>query len=250
MTSQVSAETVVLVPPRRLARSRMLDIYFDRSNPPEILVIDIRLRVPLCIVSVSLDDKPNMRIERLTYRPLASYRFAPAPSQRRTQKLLIGEVLFDESSGTINLELDSFILSLQAKGRLIRSFKFESSMGPLTWQHDGVFGKGLQLLDAERGRVARLSNAELVPGKSTTLQIIGGEDITRAWLEELLISSLAVLEWKRRIGRVGGLSTMDVKRVTRKLVAAVARFSEPTRQIWEGKRQRKTTGETEEERGW
>lgn len=241
MAAQVSAQTGVLVPPRHPARSSMLNIYFDRSSPSEILVTDIRYRVALCIVSVSLNDKPNMRVERLTYVPLAEYHFS---SQRRTEKRLVGQVSFDESSGTINLELASSILSLQAKGRLTRSFEFESTMGPLIWQHDGVFGNGLQLLDAEKRRVARLSNAELVPGDSTRLQIMGGEHMTREWMEEILISSLAVLEWKRRIGRVGGLSTVDAKRVKRKLVAAVARFSEPTRQIREWKRQWKTTGGT------
>lgn len=245
MTSQGSAGTVVAVPPRRPARSRILDIYFDRSNPPNILVLDKRRWARLYIVSISLDGKPDMRMKRYSNRPLAGYRpIGILPSQWREQKLLVGDVLFDKSSGTIDLEFDSFTRSLQSIGCLTRSFKFESSKGPLTWQHEGVFGKGLQLLDTEKRRVTTFSNAELVPGRITKVQIIGGEDMTRAWLEEVLISSLAVLEWKRRIGFIGGLSMIDAKRMTRRVAAAVAALPETTRQILEGKNQRKTEGET------
>lgn len=186
-----------------------------------------------------------MRMKRYSHRPTADYRcFRILPSLWREQKLLISDVFFDKSSGTIDLEFDSFTRSLQSTGCLTRSFKFESSKGPLTWQHDGVFGKGLQLLDTEKKKVTTFSNAELVPGKITKVQIIGGEDITRAWLEEILISSLAVLEWKRRIGFIGGLSMIDAKRMTRRVVAAVAGLPEATRQILEGKNRMKTEGET------
>lgn len=114
----------------------------------------------------------------------------------------------------------------------------------MTWKHDGVFGKGLQLLDARNKRFAMLRSADIFPGTSTSVHILGGKDAPRMWVEEVLASSLAVLVWKRRIGRIGGLGMMDAKRMTRELVASIAGFPGATSRFLEGKTRRKTEGET------
>lgn len=243
MASQGSAGTVLPPPPRRPVGSRVLNIVFNPLNPLEIIVVDMKRCTVLCSARIFPDGKPDLRVERPSCRHDAD-RSAPILRFLRAQKLLISEVFFDKSRGTIDLEFESYALSLQSTGRLTRSFKFESSIGPMTWKHDGVFGKGLQLLDARNKRFAKLRSAELVPGTSTSVRILGGKDAPRMWLEEVLASSLAVLEWKRRIGRIGGLGVMDAKRMTRELVTSIAGFPGATSRFLEGKTRRKTEGET------
>lgn len=198
-----------------------------------MLVIDRRLKIPLYVVRVSLENKPDIRLERLCY-PVHPDHYPYRSSRPLNNKVLVGDVIFHKSNGTIDLLFHGGICSLKSTGRLNRSFKFESSMGPLTWEHNGRIGKGLQLLDAEKRRVARFIDAELIPGNGLKVQIIAGESLPRVWLEEILMSAVAVLEWKRRVGRVGGLSMIDAKRMTRKLVSAVLGFPKAAGQFLKG----------------
>ncbi|MCJ1463115.1 hypothetical protein MMC07_001720 [Pseudocyphellaria aurata] len=237
MASNALARTPVRVPPRHAAQSRLLTIYLDRSYPPEMLVIDARHHLALYAVQTSLetDDEPDIRLERLDYPAPPDYTDPPA-----AEKVFIGDAYFDKPSGTIVLRNGSYWFTLHSAGRLNRSFEFESRMGPLRWEREGRFGKGLQLLDAEKRSIARFMDAELVPGHGLKVQIMDGEAIERAWLEEILLSSIAVIEWKRRIGSVGGLSMIDAKRTTRKVMSAVAGFSKTAGQFLKMATGRKT----------
>lgn len=212
-------------------------------NPLEMIVVDMKQCTVVCSARIFLDGKPHLRVERPSCRHNADHA-TPILDFIGAQKLLISEVVFDKSRGTIDLEFDSYALSLQSTGRLKRSFKFESSIGPMTWNHDHAFGKGLQLLDARNRRFAKLESTEVVPGTVTSVHILAGKDAPRMWVEEILASSLAVLEWKRKIGRIGGLGPMDVTRMTKRLVASIAGFPGATSRFLEGKTRRKTERET------
>ena len=113
-------------------------------------------------------------------------------------------------------------------------------MGPLTWQHDGLFKQDLQLLTARKKTVAVIRDAKLPRGNVMVIGIVAGDIAPQGIFEEILFSALAVLEWRRRIGCVGGLGMVDAKRMTRSLVAAVAGFPG---QLLKGKTQKKKEGD-------
>lgn len=246
MASQASTGTVQHVQSRHKPYPRIFHMKTVPSNPLEICVVDLRRRVPVCYANVSPEGKPEMRIDRCISRPHAVYRAPPIEDNERTRSLLISEVFFDQSRGTINLEFDASTISLQSTGHLTRSFTFEGPVGPLTWQHDGVFSKDLQLLTARKKRAAVIRDADLDSSKIMQLVIIAGELAPRAWLELVVCTSLAVLEWRRRIGCVGGLGITDAKRMTRKVASTVAGFPGTTRQFLVRKTRRKTEEETGE----
>lgn len=236
MASQGSAGAIHHVAQVRRAEPRFLHIWTAGSNPLEHRVVDVNRRIGICIATVSPDGKPDMRIERLSG---ADYR-SPPPSHWRVQQILVSEVFFNKSRGTIDLEFDSFAVFLRSAGHLTRSFTFHSSMGPLTWQHDGLFKQDLQLLTARKETVAVIRDAKLPRGNVMVIGIVAGDIAPQGIFEEILFSALAVLEWRRRVGCVGGLGMVDAKRMTRSLVAAVAGF--PGR-LLKGKARKKKEGE-------
>jgi len=74
---------------------------------------------------------------------------------------------------------------------------FQSSIGPLQWEGDGIFSNDLVLVNERKEWLAKFHNSAFAMGKEGKLEISNGE-ITGVFLDEIVVSGLAMIEHQRR----------------------------------------------------
>lgn len=108
--------------------SRFLHVNFEGHSCSRLTVLDSNTSTPICIAN---SDKSSFFSSKPLF--LSFYRPSTPSSALQTQ---IGSASFHWLTRTIDLQLGSSAVPLKPKGKLTRSTEFQSSIGPLTWQHD------------------------------------------------------------------------------------------------------------------
>lgn len=92
---------------------------------------------------------------------------------------------------------------MEPKGLLSRSTKFQSSVGLLTWQHDGALANSMHLTNAGGNCLARFSCTAWARRKMGKLEVSGEVEWGPGLLDEIVISGLAMVEAERRMADSG-----------------------------------------------
>ncbi|MCJ1429226.1 hypothetical protein MMC29_007139 [Sticta canariensis] len=169
--------------------SRFLHIYFKGLTGRRMTILDSDKTTPIYIVNSNsgtiFSSKPHMR-------------FCRPPTTSSTLETQIGSASFRTWSRRLELEFGSSAVHLEPKGFFTRSMEFQSSVGPLTWQHDSAFGRDLRLVNAEGNWLARFEGTVFAWSKSGKLEISGGVQWGPGLLDEIVISGIAMVEAERR----------------------------------------------------
>lgn len=173
-------------PPPSIHEPRLLHIYVDGMTHRHLTIVDSDKRTALYTVSANLgsifSSKPHMRIFR------GSDQTNPP----------IGTADFRKLSRAVDLTIQGRPVSMEATGFFARGHGFPSSIvGPLQWESDGVFGSDLVLVNERQEWLAKFHNSAFAVSKEGKLEISNGE-ISGAFLDEIVVSGLAVIEYRRR----------------------------------------------------
>lgn len=171
-------------PPPSVQEPRLLHIYLDGLTHRHLTIRDSDKRTPLYTVSANsgsiFSSKPHMRIFRGS-----------------AQTTPIGTADFHNYSRTVDLTIQGRPVSMDASGLFTRSHVFQSSIGPLQWEGDGIFSNDLVLVNERKEWLAKFHNSAFAMGKEGKLEISNGE-ITGVFLDEIVVSGLAMIEHQRR----------------------------------------------------
>ena len=173
-------------PPPSLQQPRFLHIYLDGMTHRHLTIKDEDKRTPLYTVAANsgsiFSSKPHMRIFRGA---------SPEPS------MLAGTADFHTYSRTVDLIIHGRMTSMEATGLFTRGHVFESSIGPLKWEGDGIFSADLVLVNDRKEWIAKFHNSGFSLGKEGKLEISNGE-IAGSFLDEIVVSGLGMVEQQRR----------------------------------------------------
>ncbi|MCJ1429449.1 hypothetical protein MMC29_007363, partial [Sticta canariensis] len=169
--------------------SRFLHVYLEGLTRHRMTILDSDKTTPIYIVNSNrgsiFSSKPHMQ-------------FCRPQTPSSTVETQIGSASFRKSSRALELEFGSSAVLLKPKGFLTRSTEFQSSVGPLTWQHDSAFGSDLQLVNSEGNWLARFERTKFSRKKRGKLEISGGVQWGSGLLDEIVISGIAMAEAERR----------------------------------------------------
>ncbi|MCJ1471209.1 hypothetical protein MMC07_009857 [Pseudocyphellaria aurata] len=176
-------------PSQSVPPSRFLHIYVEGLINRRIIILDSDKTTPVYLVDSNGAGLFSSKPDLCFYLP-------PTPSSPLETQ--IGSATFHSWSSTIDLQFGSSVVSLESTGSFTRSAGFQSSVGPLTWQHDSAFGDDLQLVNASGEWLARFVGASFSIGKRGTLEISGGIYFGPGLLDEIVISGIVMVEEERR----------------------------------------------------
>lgn len=175
--------------PQSTLPSRFLHIYVEGLTRRRMTILDSDKTTPIYIVKSNrgsiFSSKPHMK-------------FCRPQTPSSTLETQIGSASFRRWSRALELEFGSSAVYLEPKGFLTRSTKFQSSVGPLTWQHDSAIGRDLRLVNAEGNWLARFEGTSFSWKKTGKLEIAGGVQWGPGLLDEIVISGIAMVEAERR----------------------------------------------------
>ncbi|MCJ1425646.1 hypothetical protein MMC29_003546 [Sticta canariensis] len=168
--------------------SRFLQVKFEGHIHRRLTVVDSNTSTPICIAdsngSILFCTKPLV---------LSFYRPSTPSSAVQTQ---IGSASSHWLTRTIDLQLGSSTVPLKPKGKITRSAEFQSSIGPLTWQHDRSHDD-LQLVHPNGDWLARFKDSGSYWTKTVVLEISGAVQWGPGLLDEIMISGIAKLMAER-----------------------------------------------------
>lgn len=107
----------------------------------------------------------------------------------------------------MDLDYGTSAVPLKPKGLLSRSTEFQSSVGLLTWQHDGALANSMSLINAGGNCLARFSSTAFARRKMGKLEVSGEVEWGPGLLDEIVISGVAMAEAERRIADSGSGAT-------------------------------------------
>lgn len=139
--------------------SLFLHIYEESSTDRRMTVRDSDKTTPVYIVKF-FDSKPHIR-------------FCRPPTPSSALEIQIGSAPFHTWQDIVDLEFGTYAISLESKGHFTRSTKFQSSVGPLTWQYDSALGDDMCLTNAVGNSLARFESKRWVLLKVGKLEIDG-----------------------------------------------------------------------------
>lgn len=168
--------------------SRFLHVNFEGLTHSRLTVLDSNTSTPICIAK---SDKSSF----FCIKPLvlSFYRPSTPSSALQTQ---IGSASSHWLTRTIDLQLGSSAVPLKPKGKLTRSAEFQSSIGPLTWQHDRS-KDDLKMVHPNGDWLARFKDSGSYWIKTVVLEISGAVQWGPGLLDEIMISGIAMLMTER-----------------------------------------------------
>ena len=86
---------------------------------------------------------------------------------------------------------------MNASGLFTRALSFQSSIGLLKWEGDGIFNTNLVLVNENKEWIAKFHNSTFSMGKEGKLEISNG-NIAGAFLDEVVVSGVAMVEQERK----------------------------------------------------
>lgn len=174
-------------PPPSLAQPRLLHIYLDGLTHRHLTVRDSDKLTPLYTVATNsgtiFSSKPHMRI----------FRGGTSPETATP----IGTADFHTYSRTVDLTVHGRAVTMDPSGLFTRAHQFRSSIGALKWEGNGVFSNDLVLVNERNEWIAKFHNSKFSMGKEGKLEISNG-NLTEAFLDEVVVSGLAMVEHERR----------------------------------------------------
>lgn len=172
-----------------LESTRILHLYSKGITGHKAQILDSDKETILYEIDIIHLGSPDITLYRGRGSPQENHRGA-----------LVGTANFHCLSRTTDLKLagNSAVIPLHAEGIFSSSRTFDSIIGPLKWQDDGLFSRGLSLVNPQGEWFARFQNVtavskwgrfEIAPGVPK-----GGDRL----LDEIVLSGFAILEKRRR----------------------------------------------------
>lgn len=179
-------------PQNLLESTRILHLYRKGMTGYKAHILDSDKQTVLYEINIKSLGSPSISLYR-------------GPSHGNSQGALVGTANFHNFSRTTDIKIgNSAIIPLRAEGIFTSSRMFDSILGPLKWQHDGVFSKTLSLVNARGEWIARFQTVtavskwgrfEIAPGTPQ-----GGERL----LDEIVLTGFAILETEKRQSQSSG----------------------------------------------
>lgn len=183
-------------PPKMLESTRILHLYKKEIPGGKAQILDSDKQTVLYEIDVHTTPfrSPNISL----------YRGRGSP-QENPRGALVGTANFHSLSSTTDLKIvgNSAVIPLRAQGFFSSSRTFDSIIGPLKWQRDGLFSRSLSLVNPQGEWFARFQYVtavskwgcfEIAPGVPK-----GGDRL----LDEIVLSGFAILESLRRVAPGG-----------------------------------------------
>lgn len=183
-------------PPKMLESTRILHLYKKGITGGKAQILDSDKQTVLYEIDIHSTHfgSPDITL----------YRGRGSP-QENPRGALVGTANFHSLSRTTDLKIvgNSAVIPLQAQGIFSSSRTFDSIIGPLKWQQDGLISRDLSLVNPQGEWFARFQYVtavskwgrfEIAPGVPK-----GGDRL----LDEIVLSGFAILENQRRDDRSG-----------------------------------------------
>lgn len=176
--------------PHSTPPSRLLHFNVEGKKKRLITILDSDKTTPIYIINshaLSLSGpKPHMH-------------FCHPSTPSSALETHIGSASFHSLSRTIDLEFGSSSVSFKPKGSFTRSFQFQSTVGPCTWEYESILGSNIRLVNAEGNWLARLESKPHSESKGGQMEIAGIVQWGPGLLDEIVISGMAMMEADRRV---------------------------------------------------